>query len=399
MEQRRVLTARHFATGEWTRIELDGSRLREVCRAPSDAPPSDLDPWVAPAFWDLQVNGRWGVSFSDSTITPEQVVRIAEAQARMGTSRFCPTLITASRESTLAGVRSIAEACDRSPITNHQVLGIHLEGPWISPIDGYRGAHPRDNVRDPDWNEFRELQDASGDRIRLVTLAPERPGAMDFLRRLVQSDVKVAIGHSAAEPDLIDEAIALGLSLITHLGNGVPAILPRHPNILWSLASKSSLWTSFIADGQHVDRRTLAFMMKWRRRRSFIVSDASPLAGSEPGLYGPWEVRDDGRIVVAGTPYLAGSNGTMLGSVENLIRWVPFSARRAIDAATVGPARALGMVPPRIATGEPADLVLLRWNTPEVGREDDRALQLLGTIVQGECILPHSVEKRTAPED
>ena len=121
------------------------------------APPetSANDDWVGPAFWDIQLNGRWGHSFSSPELTVEQVVAIVRAQGSLGTARLCPTLITAPPGQMLHGVRTIAAACDADPETARKVLGIHLEGPFLSHREGYRGAHPADAVRDPDIGSFR----------------------------------------------------------------------------------------------------------------------------------------------------------------------------------------------------------------------------------------------------
>jgi N-acetylglucosamine-6-phosphate deacetylase len=177
------LVARHFATGRWVEVSLEAGRIASVTPADGPDQPRDSDDWLAPAFWDIQTNGRWGVSFSDPGLTVDQVASIVRAQAGLGTARLCPTLITAPRPDMLHGVRTIAEACEIHPDVDAMVLGIHLEGPSISEVDGYRGAHPLGAVRGPDWAEFEELREASGGRIAIVTLAPERPGAIDFIAR------------------------------------------------------------------------------------------------------------------------------------------------------------------------------------------------------------------------
>src|SRR5205085_3125789 len=141
---------------------------------------------------DIQTNGRWGISFSDPELTVDQVVEIVRAQAELGTARLCPTLISAPRANLRHGVRTIAAACEADPAVAARVAGIHLEGPYISEVDGYRGAHPLAAVRDPSWSEFQALQDAAGGRIVLLTLAPERPGAIAFIEQVVLSGVVVS---------------------------------------------------------------------------------------------------------------------------------------------------------------------------------------------------------------
>ena len=172
-----IITARDYQTANWIEIEIQGEII--VAVRPGDGPSatSANDDWVAPAFWDIQLNGRWGHSFSSPDLTVEQVVSIVRAQGSLGTSRLCPTLITAPSGQMLHGVRTIAAACEADPETAWKVLGIHLEGPFLSSCEGYRGAHPVEALRDPDVKLFEELQEASGGRIVLLTLAPERPGA------------------------------------------------------------------------------------------------------------------------------------------------------------------------------------------------------------------------------
>ena len=207
-------------------------------RVPIRSPPTD--PWVAPAFWDIQLNGRWGYSFSSPDLTVEQVMAIVRARVPWARRDSVPTLISAPAEDLLHGVSLIAAACDQSPEIARMVLGIHLEGPFLSDREGYRGAHPDAALRDPDWGLFQELQAASGNRIVLMTMAPERPGAIEFIARAAESGVVVALGHTAADGETIDRAVRAGARLSTHLGNGIAAQLPRHPNPIWQQAARMS---------------------------------------------------------------------------------------------------------------------------------------------------------------
>ena len=202
MPQHLELTARHYQTGRWVRVTVEGTALGEVTSIEGPDFSDDMDPWIAPALWDIQTNGRWGVSFADGSLSVAQVARIVRAQAAIGSARICPTLITASAEALLHGVKTIARACEADPEIDRRILGIHLEGPWISPNDGFRGAHPREHVREPDWTEFEALQRASGSRIVLVTLAPERPGSLALIQRLTDAGIVVAIGHSEADHEI-----------------------------------------------------------------------------------------------------------------------------------------------------------------------------------------------------
>jgi N-acetylglucosamine-6-phosphate deacetylase len=372
--------ARHAQTREWVRVRIEGSQIAELTPADGPEPVAASDDWIAPAFWDLQLNGRWGISFSDPTITPEQVAAIVRAQGPLGTARLCPTLITAPHDDLKRGVAAIAEACDRFPDVARSVLGIHLEGPSISALDGYRGAHPVAALRDPDWSEFQELQTASGGRIRVITLAPERKGALDFIRRAVTEGIVIALGHTAADGPTLAAAVAAGARLSTHLGNGIAAQLPRHPNPIWEQAANDILWASLIADGHHLDPATLRVLALAKTpERTILISDASPLAGLPPGVYGAWAVDPTGKIVVAGTPYLAGSNQGLAVGLANLLRATGWPLATVIATVTRNPARLLGHPEPRLAPGQPANLVRFRFS------EDESAtrFEIVETLVDG----------------
>ena len=374
------MIARHYETGGWIEIILEGDRISSVI--PIDRPNeiSESDDWVAPAFWDLQTNGRWGVSFSDPGLTVDQVAAVVRAQAGLGTARLCPTLITAPRPAMLHGARTIAEACDRFPDVARMVLGLHLEGPSISELDGYRGAHPLEAVRGPDWDEFLEIREASGGRIAIVTLAPERPGAIDFIRRVTQEGVLIALGHTAAGESTIQAAVEAGARLSTHLGNGIASPLARHDNPIWHQAAEDRLAASLIADGHHLGPSVLKSLVRAKTPgRILLVSDASPLAGLTPGRYGAWEVEPSGKVVVAGTPYLAGANRGIGIGIDHMIRIAGLTPAQAINAATRHPARLLGRQEPVLEAGQPGNLIRFR-------SEGRRSFALVVSCIHGEWI-------------
>jgi N-acetylglucosamine-6-phosphate deacetylase len=257
------------------------------------------------------------------------------------------------------------------------VVGIHLEGPFLSDREGYRGAHPIGALRDPDWGLFQELQGASGNRIAVLTLAPERRGAIEFIARAAESGVVVALGHTAADGETIDRAVQAGARLSTHLGNGIAAQLPRHPNPIWHQAAHDALFASLIADGHHLDRATLRVLARAKGLTNVIlVSDASPLAGLPPGTYGDWAVDPSGKIVVAGTPYLAGSDQGLETGLRTLMSAVPCSVTEALSTVTSNPARLLGRHLMTLETGEPANLVLFH-------RPDSAGFLVQQTCVDG----------------
>ncbi|MFO0890080.1 MAG: amidohydrolase family protein [Isosphaeraceae bacterium] len=370
------VTARHFASGDRVRIEVEGDRIASIRRIDEGPAGPGEEHWVAPAFWDIQLNGRWGYSFSGEDLTIDRVIEVVLAQRPLGTARLCPTLITAGAEALRHGVATIAAVCEREPEVARMVVGIHLEGPFLSERDGYRGAHPAAAIRDPSWPLIERLQAESGGRVALITLAPERPGAIAFIERATAAGIVVALGHTAADGETMRRAVEAGATLSTHLGNGIAAELPRHPNPIWHQAAEDRLMASVIADGHHLDAGTLRVLARAKGPdRLILVSDASPLAGLPAGRYGDWAVDPSGKIVVAGTPYLAGSNQPLEIGIRNLLGATSWSLEQAIAAVTSNPARLLGQAPPELKEGQPADLVLVR---PGPG-----GFSLLGSCIGG----------------
>lgn len=353
-----IVVARHFETGLRIRYRIQGDRFA-TCEPIGEG--EETDDWIVPAFWDIQTNGGNGISFVDESLDVDQVFNLVESNAEQGAARLCPTLITASFEAAAHAVQIIKKACDLDREIDRRILGIHLEGPAISAEEGYRGAHPKEWIRDPDIRELKRLHKLSGDRIVLSTLAPERRGAIDYIREARKMGIVVALGHTAADRRELTAAIVAGATLSTHLGNGIASELPRHPNPIWTQAAEDRLFASLIADDHHLDPAVLKVLFRAKTpERTILVSDAGPLAGLPPGVYGDWEVQSSGKIVVAGTSYLAGANQPLETGLSNLIKHAGASLAQAVRTVTSNPARLLGRDEPRLAPGEPADFVLLR---------------------------------------
>jgi N-acetylglucosamine-6-phosphate deacetylase len=359
------LRARHYATGELLDILCQDGRVQALT-PPGLAPADRQAGWVAPALFDLQVNGCDGHSFNSERLTVESVRHVVDVCRRHGIGGLCPTLVTNSFAALEHGFTTLRRACETDPAVARAVPALHLEGPYISPEDGPRGAHPRQHVRPPDWDEFRRLQDASGGRIRLVTLAPEHDGALEFIERLTAADVVVALGHTAAIGARIRDAIAAGARLSTHLGNGSHAVLPRHDNYVWEQLAADELHASIIADGHHLPPAVVRCIVRVKTpARTILTCDASSLAGLPPGRYREWdqefEVRPEGKVVVSGTTFLAGSAVFTDVCVGNVIRFAGVSLADAVDMAGARPRDLLGLPPRRLEPGMPADLVLFDW--------------------------------------
>jgi N-acetylglucosamine-6-phosphate deacetylase len=359
------IQARHYATGESVLITCERGRIASVAAPAADS--ADLHAgWVAPALFDLQINGCGGHNFSSERLTEDGVRQVVATCRRHGLGGLCPTLVTNSFAALTHGLETLRQACDRDATLAAALPAIHLEGPYISAKDGPRGAHPRQHVRPPDWDEFRRLQDAAGGRIRLVTLAPEHDGALTFIERLTASGVVVALGHTAASGACIREAIQSGARLSTHLGNGSHALLPRHDNYIWEQLAADELWASVICDGHHLPPTVVRCLVRVKTpARTILTCDASSLAGLPPGSYREMdqdlEILPAGKIIVPGTSNLAGSWAFTDLCVGNVVRFAGVSLAEAIDMASARPRQLLGLPVGRLQPGDPADLVLFDW--------------------------------------
>jgi len=294
-----------------------------------------------PGLFDLQVNGFAGIDFNSPDLTSDRVDEALERMRRTGVTRCLPTLITSSFDRFAASARVLARS------SHPAIAGIHMEGPYVSAEDGYRGAHPREHVAPPSVDDFRRRQDAAGGRIALVTLAPELPGALPLIDYLVTAGVRVALGHTAATARPIDEAITAGATLATHLGNGCPQLLPRHPNIIWDLLAADALVASVIVDGHHLPRSTVRSLIRAKGARQIVlVTDAIAAAASPPGRYRvagvECDLADDGRVSLPGTPYLAGSSLTLDRAIGNTVRFTGLPLDDAVPMASTIPAAYLG---------------------------------------------------------
>jgi N-acetylglucosamine-6-phosphate deacetylase len=304
-----------------------------------------------PGLVDLQVNGFAGVDFNAPGVTADQIRSVLPAIRATGVTRFLPTLITASQERFAACARALNEVDDDA------IAGIHLEGPYISPIDGPRGAHPRAHWSAASEDEFARRQDAAAGRIVLVTLAPEVPGALALIESLVARGVRVAIGHSDAPPETIRDAVAAGATLSTHLGNGCAAVLPRHANVIWEQLASDSLWASIIVDGHHLPPSIVKVVARVKGfRRTILVTDAMAAAGCAPGSYRigdlDIEVAGDRRVSLRGTPYLAGSALTMPEAIGKTVRYTGLPLGEVLKMASTVPAEYAGIPATGTATAE-----------------------------------------------
>ncbi|HEU0007245.1 MAG TPA: amidohydrolase family protein [Terriglobia bacterium] len=345
--------------------------------------------WIASAFFDVQVNGFAGIDFNSPGLSSDAIWHAIAKLREKGVVFFCPTVITHSFEHLAACLGALNRVC-REPAVASCIPAIHLEGPWISREDGPRGAHPLEHARNADWEEFLRLQESAGGRIGMVTLAPEVPGALAVIEKLVAAGIVVAIGHTAASPETIRQAVQAGARMCTHLGNGSHLKMPRHQNYVWEQLAADDLWASFIVDGHHLPPSVVKCMVRAKGgQRSILTSDAIAAAGMPPGRYklGAVDIvvqpnyRAE-RVDGAGSGILAGSAIDLLRGVENVIRFAGVSLSDAITMASANPARLMGLSS-RIGIVEPgrdANLIVFEW------KADSGFLQLQQTIMEGQVV-------------
>ena len=273
-------------------------------------------------FVDIQVNGILGVDFTGDGLALDDVRRATRELADRGTIAYCPTVVEASDETLRRNLALLAAAMDEPDLAGH-ILGIHLEGPFISPEDGARGAHQTEFLKQPSIHEFERLWEWANGRVAILTLAPELPGAEELIRHAAKRGVVVAIGHSDADAGTIARAVEAGARCSTHLGNGTSDVIHRHRNPIWPQLACDELFASFITDGHHLPPEFIKSAIRAKGvSRSIVVSDSVALAGMPPGDYDLRGKRlhldTSGRLGLAGTPYLAGSASTMMQCMNHL---------------------------------------------------------------------------------
>jgi N-acetylglucosamine-6-phosphate deacetylase len=308
---------------------------------------------AVPGFVDLQVNGFAGVDLLEADAAGYR--RAGEALLETGVTSYLPTFITAPEDRLLAALREV-------PIEpgGPRILGVHLEGPFLSPRR--LGIHPAADRRDPDVELLERLLDAGP--VRLVTLAPELPGADALVNRLLLSEIAVSCGHSDATAEEAEAAFDLGVRTVTHLFNAMRPFRHRDPGIAGAALARDDVIVQIILDGVHLAEETARVICQAAPGRVALVTDAVAAAGMGDGFYflGGSEIEVRNGIARSLDDVLAGSSLTMIEAVRNLHGLgIPLS--EAVAAATAVPARVLSMRDlGRLDVGLPADLVVLDDN-------------------------------------
>ena len=295
---------------------------------------------------DLQVNGFGGVDFNTPGISSEDLQKSLEAMLASGVTTCLPTLITASEEHLKSCFKNLEISINSCPLAKMMIAGYHLEGPFISPHPGFSGCHNVKKIVGIDRDMFLRLQETAGGRICIVTLAPELDGAIPFIEYLVSQGIIVAIGHTAAGPEKIHEAVLAGAKLSTHLGNGTRSELSKNNNPIISQLSEDKLSASFIADGYHLSPEVLKVYLRAKQsKRTILITDATAGAASEPGIYklGNLELNLESKPVIFNkkTSRPTGSAVTLDQCVRNVMQWYKVTLDEAVTWASSNPMQIL----------------------------------------------------------
>jgi N-acetylglucosamine-6-phosphate deacetylase len=348
--------------------------------SPYDFGGTDL--YLCPGFFDPQVNGFAGVDFNSPRLTPEGLHQAARSLVSTGVTRFLPTFITSSRERMIHQLKIMADALRNDTLLQKMCLGIHLEGPYISPEDGPRGVHLREFVRLPKWEELERFQEVCEGRIKCMTLAPEVKGAIPFIEKAVVRGMVIGIGHTNASEEDLEEAVQAGARLSCHLGNATPKPSPRHQNPIQKQLAMDQLMVSIITDGVHLPPYVVKNYVRAKGiDRVVLTTDSMAGAGASPGRYtlGDLEVEvgPDRTARLVGTSRLAGSTLTMDRAITNVIQFARIDLASAIQMAAKNAQKLFPEVGGKIIPGHSADLVLFEYQ---------RELVVRSTWINGEKI-------------
>jgi N-acetylglucosamine-6-phosphate deacetylase len=375
-------------------VEFDNGLITEIRRLKKLS--GSVKPlFIAPGLIDIQINGYLSISFSlegadnassgGSNLSKDDVKIITEGLWKEGVTTYFPTLTTNSRELFIRNCRIIAEAME-DPALMGSIGGLHLEGPYISDVDGYRGAHPKEHVRKPDFAEFLEMFEAARGKVVLVTLAPEVQGAFEFIKECRKLGIVVSLGHHNGSAEIIKEAIDNGAGLATHLANGCASMIHRHFNPLWPQLADDRLMISIICDGFHLIPEEIQVFYKVKGADNIILtSDITSYAGLPAGEY---RIKSGQTIIktAEGNLRFSAQDGGLYGSASPLSRGVGHimkvtgcSLARAIQMTTSNPARLHNLTDRgRLEPGKRADIILFSM--------DDYNMKIRRTVVEGKTV-------------
>ncbi|MBK6282688.1 MAG: N-acetylglucosamine-6-phosphate deacetylase [Draconibacterium sp.] len=375
----------HYATGKPVQIKIENGKITEI-KSIQKLKDENSKIYIAPGFFDNQVNGFAGVSFAfgESDLTKEGIEKATAELWKKGVTTYLPTLTTNSQEVLVRNFAILANSVSDEKLRG-SIPGFHLEGPYINPEDGYRGAHPKQFVRLPNWNEFMEMYKAANGKILQVTIAPELEGAQDFIKKCSEKGIVVAVGHHNASKEQLDLAVKNGAKTSTHLGNGCANMINRHVNPLWPQLANDDLMISIICDGFHLLPEEIKVFYKTKGvDKTIITSDVTSYAALEPGQYKTEtgetiELTKEGKLYYPAQNVLYGSASPITKGVGHVMEVTGCSLKDAIQMSSTNPAK-LYKLDDRgvLEVGKRADFVLFTL--------DDFVVNVQQTFVAGEKV-------------
>ncbi|WP_158868669.1 N-acetylglucosamine-6-phosphate deacetylase [Maribellus comscasis] len=375
----------HYQTGKPVQIMIEDGEIKEV-KSIQRLSEKGQNVFVAPGFFDNQVNGFAGVSFAfgESDLTVDGIKKATSELWKQGVTTYLPTLTTNSQEILVKNFGLLAKSMNNEDLKG-SIPGFHLEGPYINPEDGFRGAHPKRFVRLPDWDEFMEMYKAANEKIIQVTVAPETEGAMDFIRKCADKGIVVALGHHNANTQQVNEAVKNGARISTHLGNGCANMINRHRNPLWPQLANSDLTASIICDGFHLLPEEISVFFKAKGLdKTIIVSDVTSYAALEPGEYKTEtgetiELTKDGMLRYPAQNVLYGSASAITKGVGHIMEVTGCSLADAVKMSSTNPAILNGLNDRGVLEpGKRADIILFTL--------DDFKVNIQKTYVLGDLV-------------
>ncbi|MFN3996395.1 N-acetylglucosamine-6-phosphate deacetylase [Algoriphagus sp.] len=377
MENR--LIGKSYLDGKPLEIGISEGKISSISTLETDL---ENDFWIGPGFTDIQVNGYGGFDYNELQTDFLTLGQISRKLLQYGVISHFPTIITNSPDKISGLIKQIVQLRKADPLVKSCIPGIHIEGPFISPEDGPRGAHFREFVQAPDWNLFQKWMDESEGLIRIITLSPEWEGSISFIEKCRDAGILVSIGHTNASHSQIIDAVKAGARLSTHLGNGMHGTIARHPNYLWSQLSEENLSATIIADGFHLPAEVIQVFKKVKGKNLMLVSDSVAMAGLPSGDY---DASVGGKVTLTadGKLHLHGNLNTLAGSAMNILQGVNFLLKNNIatlseawEMASVRPNRLFFPTYNPLEIGAPADLI-------QVVQQADRSLEILKIIKNG----------------
>ncbi|WP_339755426.1 N-acetylglucosamine-6-phosphate deacetylase [Algoriphagus aquimarinus] len=344
--------------------------------------PLDENLILGPGFTDIQVNGYGGIDYNEVQSDPMNLAGISRLLYQEGVTTHFPTIITNDPDQISRLILQIVSLRKSDELSRMSIEGLHIEGPFISPMDGPRGAHPKEFIIAPDWSMVQKWQLEAKGLIKMITLSAEWENAVSFIERCVDHGILVSIGHTNATHQQILDAVNAGARLSTHLGNGMHTNIARHPNYLWSQLSQNDLSASIIADGFHLPAEVIQVFHKVKKENLLLVSDSVSLSGMSAGDYklhigGEVTLTAEGKLHLKSNPsILAGSASNIRSGVSFLIKNKLASLAEAWEMASVRPEKLVNPGHILFKEGAIADLILCR-------KHEDGKLEVLKTIKHG----------------